>query len=68
MSTPGEHGTMVLLTRLSRTVHRAAKEDTLGMTFKQYATLDSGRRNPGRMGDGGETDATDKRSLATRTA
>lgn len=41
MSGPSEHGSMVLLTRLSRTIHRAAKEETLGMTFKQYATLAS---------------------------
>src|SRR5918912_70329 len=48
MSIPGEHGSMVLLTRLSRAVHRAAKEETLGMTFKQYATLAS-LRVPGSL-------------------
>jgi MarR family transcriptional regulator, temperature-dependent positive regulator of motility len=48
MSTPGELGTMVLLTRLSRAVHRATKEETLGMTFKQYATLAS-LRVPGAV-------------------
>jgi DNA-binding MarR family transcriptional regulator len=39
---------MVLLTRLSRAVYRAAKEETLGMTLKQYATLAS-LRVPGAM-------------------
>jgi DNA-binding MarR family transcriptional regulator len=48
MSTPGELGTMVLLTRLARAVHRATKEETLGMTFKQYATLAS-LRVPGAV-------------------
>src|SRR5919197_5403797 len=48
MSTLGEHGSMVLLTRLSRAVYRAAKEETLGMTLKQYATLAS-LRVPGSL-------------------
>jgi MarR family transcriptional regulator, temperature-dependent positive regulator of motility len=48
MSTPSELGAMVLLSRLSRSIHRAAKEDKLGMTFKQYATLAS-LRVPGSV-------------------
>jgi DNA-binding MarR family transcriptional regulator len=40
MSAP-EHGSMVLLTRLSRVVYRRATEDILGMKLKQYTTLSS---------------------------
>jgi DNA-binding MarR family transcriptional regulator len=36
MSTPGS---IVLLTRLSRAVYRAASEEVLGMKLKAYATL-----------------------------
>jgi DNA-binding MarR family transcriptional regulator len=48
MSTPSEHGSMVLLTRLSRLVYRSATEDILGMRLKGYATLAS-LRVPGAM-------------------
>jgi DNA-binding MarR family transcriptional regulator len=48
MSTSGEHGSMVLLTRLSRLVYRSATEDILGMRLKGYATLSS-LRVPGAM-------------------
>jgi DNA-binding MarR family transcriptional regulator len=39
MSTSGELGSMVALTRLSRVVYRTATEDILGMKMKSYATL-----------------------------
>jgi DNA-binding MarR family transcriptional regulator len=48
MSTPSEHGSMVLLTRLSRLVYRSATEEILGMRLKGYATLSS-LRVPGAM-------------------
>jgi MarR family transcriptional regulator, temperature-dependent positive regulator of motility len=38
MSTPGS---IVLITRLSRAIYRAADEDKLGMKLKAYATLAS---------------------------
>jgi DNA-binding MarR family transcriptional regulator len=39
MSSSGELGSMVALTRLSRVVYRSATEDILGMKLKAYATL-----------------------------
>ena len=46
MSTSGELGSMVLLTRLSRLVYKAASEDALGMKLKAYATLSALRNGP----------------------
>ena len=46
MSTSGELGSMVLLTRLSRLVYKAASEDTLGMKLKAYVTLTTLRNGP----------------------
>jgi DNA-binding MarR family transcriptional regulator len=46
MSTSGELGSMVALTRLSRVVYRSATEDILGMKMKGYATLSSLRNGP----------------------
>jgi DNA-binding MarR family transcriptional regulator len=46
MSTSGETGSMVLLTRLSRLVYKAASEDTLGMKLKAYVTLTTLRNGP----------------------
>ena len=46
MSTSGEVGSMVLLTRLSRLVYKAASEDALGMKLKAYATLSALRNGP----------------------
>ena len=46
MSTSGEIGSMVLLTRLSRLVYKAASEDALGMKLKAYATLSALRNGP----------------------
>jgi DNA-binding MarR family transcriptional regulator len=46
MSTSGEVGSMVLLTRLSRRVYKAASEDALGMKLKAYATLSALRNGP----------------------
>jgi DNA-binding MarR family transcriptional regulator len=46
MSTSGELGSMVLLTRLSRLVYKAASDDALGMKLKAYATLSALRNGP----------------------
>jgi DNA-binding MarR family transcriptional regulator len=46
MSTSGELGSMVLLTRLSRLVYKAASEDALGMKLKAYVTLTTLRNGP----------------------
>jgi DNA-binding MarR family transcriptional regulator len=46
MSTSGEIGSMVLLTRLSRLVYKAASEDALGMKLKAYVTLTTLRNGP----------------------
>jgi MarR family transcriptional regulator, temperature-dependent positive regulator of motility len=46
MSTSGEIGSMVLLTRLSRLVYKTASEDALGMKLKAYATLSALRNGP----------------------
>jgi MarR family transcriptional regulator, temperature-dependent positive regulator of motility len=46
MSTSGEIGSMVLLTRLSRLVYKAASDDALGMKLKAYATLSALRNGP----------------------
>lgn len=46
MSTSSEIGSMVLLTRLSRLVYKAASEDALGMKLKAYATLSTLRNGP----------------------
>jgi DNA-binding MarR family transcriptional regulator len=46
MSTSGEIGSMVLLTRLSRLVYKAASDDALGMKLKAYATLSVLRNGP----------------------
>jgi hypothetical protein len=46
MSTSGEIGSMVLLTRLARLVYKAASEDALGMKLKAYATLSALRNGP----------------------
>jgi DNA-binding MarR family transcriptional regulator len=46
MSTSGEIGSMVLLTRLSRLVYKAASEEALGMKLKAYATLSALRNGP----------------------
>jgi DNA-binding MarR family transcriptional regulator len=46
MSTSGELGSMVALTRLSRVVYRTATEDILGMKMKGYATLSALRNGP----------------------
>jgi DNA-binding MarR family transcriptional regulator len=48
MTAPSEHGSMVLLTRLSRVVYRHATDANIGMTLKQYATLSS-LRIPGAL-------------------
>jgi DNA-binding MarR family transcriptional regulator len=41
MSTSSSPGSIVLLTRLSRVVYRAASEEALGMKLKAYSTLAS---------------------------
>jgi DNA-binding MarR family transcriptional regulator len=46
MSTSGEIGSMVLLTRLSRLVYKAASDEALGMKLKAYATLSALRNGP----------------------
>jgi DNA-binding MarR family transcriptional regulator len=46
MSTSAEIGSMVLLTRLSRLVYKAASEDALGMKLKAYVTLTTLRNGP----------------------
>ena len=46
MSTSGELGAMVLLTRLSRVVYRTATEEILGMKMKSYSTLSALRNGP----------------------
>jgi len=46
MSTSGEIGSMVLLTRLSRLVYKATSDDALGMKLKAYATLSVLRNGP----------------------
>jgi DNA-binding MarR family transcriptional regulator len=46
MSTSGEIGSMVLLTRLSRLVYKTASEEALGMKLKAYATLSALRNGP----------------------
>ena len=46
MSTSGELGAMVLLTRLSRVVYRTATEEILGMKMKSYSTLSTLRNGP----------------------
>ena len=46
MSTSGEIGSMVLLTRLARLVYKAASEEALGMKLKAYATLSVLRNGP----------------------
>jgi MarR family transcriptional regulator, temperature-dependent positive regulator of motility len=46
MSTSGEIGSMVLLTRLSRLVYKATSDDALGMKLKAYATLSALRNGP----------------------
>ena len=40
MENQGAPGTMVLLTRLARTVYRRSSEQLLGMRLKQYVLLD----------------------------
>jgi DNA-binding MarR family transcriptional regulator len=46
MSTSGEIGSMVLLTRLSRLIYKAASEEALGMKLKAYVTLTTLRNGP----------------------
>jgi DNA-binding MarR family transcriptional regulator len=46
MSTSAEIGSMVLLTRLSRLVYKAASADALGMKLKAYVTLTTLRNGP----------------------
>jgi len=47
MEPPASSGSLVLLTRLSRVIHRSAPESLLGMTMKEFAVLNALRDGGG---------------------